>query len=747
MSKRLLSLMLSTAVAASAMPAVLANPVDELKPEGELVAENPIADREITYGDTITDIVGAVSSDTQVIKVEEDGTLRAVGIGTAVISVNIGEEETIEEVDRLSIKVLPRTVEYGTVGVFSKVYDGEKGAAISTPAIAVNNAVEGDEVYVTTKDASAEFETAQTGEELTVSVSGLALSGADSDKYVLESDTVEVKSSIVDEMNAQLLADGIVSLYQPKGEKKLVLPDILEGYDISVKSTSDAKVVAEDMSVMAHAVDKEVTLVLTVTKTVEEEIPEPEESPEPEVTPEPEETPEPEVTPEAQDSSEPEESDSNENDEEQTEQQSADTIELKFTVFGVDTAEITVNAENGTVEGAGIYPMGESVTLKATAAEGYIFAGWSVCGELLSYDSEYTFTAERVMTVDAAFIEEGSRKVTVTVENDSKVTGAGEYNFGDTVSLSTSGSLAYWSVNGKVISQSNPYVFTAVEDVTVKAHYKNSGSLNNNYTYQTITFVSNGGTKVADLKVPRNTVAAAPAAPTRTGYEFTGWYTDEELKTRYTFKDRVLEDITLYAGWKKTAATDEEVLPFKDVKKSDWYYSAVEFVYNNDIMKGMTDNTFEPNTTLTRAMFVTVLHRAEGTPKPGAKAGFADVEDGAWYADSVEWAAENGIVAGYDDDTFAPHDTITREQMAAMLYRYASYRGYDMTGSADISGFNDSDKVSDWALAAVKWAVDTEIISGMTDTELAPQGTATRAQCASILMRCIENLKIMNIEE
>ena len=169
-------------------------------------------------------------------------------------------------------------------------------------------------------------------------------------------------------------------------------------------------------------------------------------------------------------------------------------------------------------------------------------------------------------------------------------------------------------------------------------------------------------------------------------------------------------------------------------------------MYNNDIMQGMTATRFEPDTTLTRAMFVTVLYRTQGEPNEGTRSGFADVDSGSWYAKAVAWAVKEGITAGYDENTFAPNDTITREQMAAMIYRFARDTGYDMSGSANIAGFKDSANVSDWALAAVKWAVDVEILPGMDNNTLAPQGTATRAQCASILMRCIENLKLMEIE-
>ena len=359
-------------------------------------------------------------------------------------------------------------------------------------------------------------------------------------------------------------------------------------------------------------------------------------------------------------------------------------------------------------------------------------------------------TAEITVKVFGNGIKTGE-KVTITTATSGgsgTVTGGGEYEIGDVVILTADGRFGYWIIDGKKYSEENPLRYTATKDETITAHFykKGGGSLNSNYAYHTVRFDSNGGTNISDIKVANNTVAKQPEDPKRSGYEFTGWYSDKELKTRYTFKDRVFESMTLYAGWEKVSGNNESALPFTDVKESDWYYRAVEVMYNNDIMQGMTATRFEPNTKLTRAMFVTVLYRAEGEPSSNAKSGFGDVASNAWYAKAVAWAVKNNIVSGYDDDTFAPNDEITREQMAAIIYRYAKYTGYDMNGAADIKGFKDYADVSDWALAAVKWAVDIDILSGMDNNTLQPKGSATRAQCASILMRCSETLKLMDIE-
>ena len=186
-------------------------------------------------------------------------------------------------------------------------------------------------------------------------------------------------------------------------------------------------------------------------------------------------------------------------------------------------------------------------------------------------------------------------------------------------------------------------------------------------------------------------------------------------------------------------AESEQELPFTDVASSEWYYEAVQYVYNNELMNGMSATTFEPNSTTTRGMIVTMLYRLENEPT-AASAGFTDVAAGQWYTDAVNWAAANNIVNGYGDDQFGPTDTITREQMMAILYRYAQYKGYDVTASADLSAYTDATNISSYAVSAMQWAVSEGLINGITDTTLVPGGSATRAQVAAILMRFCENV-------
>lgn len=173
---------------------------------------------------------------------------------------------------------------------------------------------------------------------------------------------------------------------------------------------------------------------------------------------------------------------------------------------------------------------------------------------------------------------------------------------------------------------------------------------------------------------------------------------------------------------------------FIDVQKNDWHYESVKFVYENNLMQG-TDNGFEPNRKMTRAMLVTVLYRMAAPEEMVATNRFSDVPEGAWYTDAVMWASENNLVSGVGDNQFAPEEEITREQMALMIYRYAKKCGVDVSGSKNLERFADVNEVSDWALDAMKWANSVDLIKGIGDTMLSPKHTATRAQVATILMR------------
>lgn len=177
-------------------------------------------------------------------------------------------------------------------------------------------------------------------------------------------------------------------------------------------------------------------------------------------------------------------------------------------------------------------------------------------------------------------------------------------------------------------------------------------------------------------------------------------------------------------------------LPFTDVQETDWFYNAVSCAYVNGLFNGTSNTTFSPNDSMTRAMLATVLYRMAGEPAGvGENAPFDDMAMDSWYTDAVAWANENGIVAGYGNGLFGGNDSITREQLVVMLYRYAKFMKHDTAAAGDLSAFTDAGDASDWAVEALRWAYAEGLITGRTATTIVPQGTATRAEVATLLMR------------
>lgn len=188
-----------------------------------------------------------------------------------------------------------------------------------------------------------------------------------------------------------------------------------------------------------------------------------------------------------------------------------------------------------------------------------------------------------------------------------------------------------------------------------------------------------------------------------------------------------------------TPVIPAEPMSFTDVKEGNWFYDAVAYVYEHGMMNGTGNGKFSPSLTTNRGMIVTILHRYEGSPAAGTSR-FPDVAAGKYYTDGVAWAASCGVVNGYSDGRFAPDDTITREQMAAILYRYAQYKGFDVSGRADLSGYRDGNRISPYARDAMAWANQAGLINGVGNNTLSPGGSATRAEVAAILMRFCRNV-------
>ena len=287
-----------------------------------------------------------------------------------------------------------------------------------------------------------------------------------------------------------------------------------------------------------------------------------------------------------------------------------------------------------------------------------------------------------------------------------------------------------WFDDGMAIS--NPTIFEI--DLTGVAKYQaptyrptgGSGSVSNNFT---VTFNTNGGSEIDSIKVKKNEVVSEPTAPTKDGFKFDGWYTDKGLTTEYDFASEVTKSFTLYAKWVEVKATDIAKTPFIDVKDTDWFSGAVEFVYEKGIAKGVSDTEYAPQGKVTRAQFITMLCRAYEIEEMTGD-NFVDCGD-TWYTGYLAAAKQLGISNGIGDNKFAPEKEITREEMVALIYNYLKATGKVTEETAELT-FIDSDTVSEWAKAAVTYAAKNGIVNGKDNNMFDPQGTATRAELAQI---------------
>lgn len=314
-----------------------------------------------------------------------------------------------------------------------------------------------------------------------------------------------------------------------------------------------------------------------------------------------------------------------------------------------------------------------------------------------------------------------------------------------------SGSIKEWTG----VRPGNTYTFTAqfspivtpvVPDDNTPSYSGGSSSSETSYS-NTIDASDGGSVKVSPRTPSRGETVTITPTPD-TGYEVdevivTDRNGDEVEVTAnrngtYTFK-QPRGRVTIEVTFVRTGGT-AGAAPFLDVAEDAWYADAVAYVYDNGLMSGTSTTLFSPNATTTRGMIVTMLYRLEGEPRISSGSAFDDVDAGMYYADAVAWASQNDIVTGYDEATFGPNNAITREQMAAILYRYAQYKGYRTTAGVDLSGYVDADSVSSYALASLQWANAAGLVTGTSSNTLTPDGSATRAQVATIFMRFMEDV-------
>lgn len=291
---------------------------------------------------------------------------------------------------------------------------------------------------------------------------------------------------------------------------------------------------------------------------------------------------------------------------------------------------------------------------------------------------------------------------------------------------------------------------TKTEPIPRLSSSSGGGSSSGSYTVSVVSGIDNGTVTVSPKSASKGDTVVIAVNPDD-GYELdTLTVTDkngdkisvaDKGNGKYTFtmpSGKVTIDAT-FIKVAETPETPDQVDSFTDVHTNDWFANAVQYMLDNGMMNGVTDTTFAPNTTTTRSMIVTILYRLEGEPDAAASS-FTDVAANMYYADAVAWAQANSIVTGITETTFAPDQSITREQMAAILYRYAQYKGYDVTASNDLSSYTDAPQISEYAITAMQWANVEGLITGNTNTTINPKGNATRAEVATILMRFCENI-------
>ena len=284
--------------------------------------------------------------------------------------------------------------------------------------------------------------------------------------------------------------------------------------------------------------------------------------------------------------------------------------------------------------------------------------------------------------------------------------------------------------------------FTAGCTVTVSRYSTGGGPT----TYAvTAPDAENGTVRVSPSRASRGTTVTITVTPDE-GYELESLTVLDSRDNEITLTDKGdgKYTFTMPSGKVTVEASFAEIapepLPFGDVDDGDWFADAVQFVYENGMMNGVSETDFAPHATTSRSMIVTILYRLEGEPVVDYAMDFTDVAGDAYYAEAVRWAASEGIVGGYGGGLFGSEDAVTREQLAVILYRYAVYKGYDVSIGEDtnILSYTDFADLSEYAIPAMQWACGAGVITGVTDATLVPQGTATRAQCAAMLMRFCE---------
>lgn len=442
--------------------------------------------------------------------------------------------------------------------------------------------------------------------------------------------------------------------------------------------------------------------------------------------------------------------------------------------------------EGGLAVGSSIFASGETATVFAIPDEGYQFSGWYIGNVLVSEAPEYEFVVNSDTTLLAKFTAISASHVMSYVESipatciDTGIFAhwhCSECNkdFSDadgTTELSSivipidptnhaGGTEVRNAVEATYESEGytgDTYCLgcnTKIADGTTIPKKTQSGSTSSGGSTSTYTITleefENGTITASHKQAPHGTTVTLTITPEE-GFTLESLTVRDrnDNMIRVTSKTEAIYSFTMPSSPVQIAAVFSQAindpdtplgdLPFLDVSPEAWYKNAVGYVFENGLMSGTSSTTFSPDITTSRGMIVTTLYRLEQSPSVSESSDFSDVEDGQWYSDAIVWASANDIVSGYGNDMFGPDDPVTREQMATILYRYAQFKGYPTTSSADLSKYTDLELLSTWAQEPMKWANVFGIITGTTATTLNPQGNATRAEMAAMLMRFCENV-------
>ena len=393
--------------------------------------------------------------------------------------------------------------------------------------------------------------------------------------------------------------------------------------------------------------------------------------------------------------------------------------------WSINQYTITFNTDGGSAIDPITQDYGTTINAPAAPTKtGYTFTGWSPAIPVTMPAENVTVTAQWSINQYTVSLDPNGGRVSPDALSVTYLTAYGplptpvrsDYRFDG------------WYLGDEKIEAQT--VMTQAANHTLTARWTFQPSAIVGPSRDTLTLETNGGSPIAPIHAARGTTLELSALqPEKSGFRFTGWYLDKALTLPVTSL-RLDGDQTVYAGWVSLE------LPFRDVRPEDWFYADVRYVYEAGLMNGTAEGLFSPDLFTSRAMIVTVLWRLSGSPVVNYYMPFADVDQASWYAEAVRWAASCGIIAGYDNGNFGPNDPVTREQLAAILYRCATYRQEDTSIGADtnILSFTDAASVSEYAVPALQWACGAGILQG-ADGALLPTHPATRAQTAAILHR------------